>query len=193
MLRCFINHFYCRIRGIVSLRYDRRNVCIPPRRWWDLCRRRTGSWHHLHSYRRRLRFPRRFHIRSLVIAPRQNDCRDCYQQRNQQRVMPRGIDHVDGVVVAVGVEVLRPGVEGGAGVGILREEARRGRVVVAGVHVQQARGVRNAPRATGGCVAARGRCFFSTSCGCQGAVRQGSRVCCASTVRNHRDAAADIV
>ena len=107
MLRCFINHFYCRIRGIVSLRYDRRNVCIPPRRWWDLCRRRTGSWHHLHSYRRRLRFPRRFHIRSLVIAPRQNDCRDCYQQRNQQRVMPRGIDHVDGVVVAVGVEVLR--------------------------------------------------------------------------------------
>ena len=146
MLRCFINHFYCRIRGIVSLRYDRRNVCIPPRRWWDLCRRRTGSWHHLHSYRRRLRFPRRFHIRSLVIAPRQSDCRDCYQQRNQQRVMPRGIDHVDGVVVAVGVEMLRPGVEGGAGVGILREEARRGRVVVAGVHVQQARGVRNAPR-----------------------------------------------
>ena len=74
--------------------------------------------------------------------------------------MPRGIDYVDGVVVTVGVEVLRPGVEGGAGVGILREEARRGRVVVAGVHVQQARGVRNAPRAAGGCVAARGRCFL---------------------------------
>ena len=60
--------------------------------------------------------------------------------------MSRGIDHVDGIVVAVGVEVLRPGVEGGAGVGILREEARRGRVVVAGVHVQQARSVRYAPR-----------------------------------------------
>ena len=107
--------------------------------------------------------------------------------------MPRGIDHVDGVVVAVGVEVLRPRVEGGAGVGILREEAGGGGVVVPRVHVQQARGVRNAPRATGGCVAARGRCFFSPSCSCQGAVRQGSRVCCASTVRNHRDAAADIV
>ena len=90
--------------------------------------------------------------------------------------MSRRIDHVDGVVVAVGVEVLRPGVEGGAGVGILREEARRGRVVVAGVHVQQARGVRNAPRATGGCVAARGRCFFSPSCGCQGAQRWGGGI-----------------
>ena len=60
--------------------------------------------------------------------------------------MPGGIDHVDGVVVAVGVEVLRPGVEGGAGVGILREEARRGRVVVAGVHVEQTRSVGNAAR-----------------------------------------------
>ena len=60
--------------------------------------------------------------------------------------MPRGIDHVDGVVVAVGVEMLRPGVESGAGVGILREEAGGGGIVVPRVHVQQARGVRNAPR-----------------------------------------------
>ena len=74
--------------------------------------------------------------------------------------MSRGVYHVDGVVVAVGVEVLRPGVEGGAGVGILREEAGGGGIVVPRVHVQQARGVRNAPRATGGCVAARGRCFL---------------------------------
>ena len=60
--------------------------------------------------------------------------------------MSRGIDHVDGVVVAVGVEVLRPGVEGGAGVGIQRQEPGSGRVVVPGVHVEQARGIRYAPR-----------------------------------------------
>ena len=42
--------------------------------------------------------------------------------------------------------MLRPGVGGGAGVGILRQEAGGGRVVVAGVHVEQAGGVRNAPR-----------------------------------------------
>ena len=60
--------------------------------------------------------------------------------------MPRGIDHVDGVVVAVGVEMLRPGVEGGAGVAVLRQETGGGRVVVARVHVQQARSVGNAPR-----------------------------------------------
>ena len=57
--------------------------------------------------------------------------------------MPRRIDHVDGVVVTVGVEVLRPGVGGGTGIGILREEAGGGRVVVAGVHVEQARCVRD--------------------------------------------------
>ena len=60
--------------------------------------------------------------------------------------MPRGIDHVDGVVVAVGVEVLCPGVEGGAGVAVLREEAGRGGVVVPRVHVQQAGGIRYAAR-----------------------------------------------
>ena len=60
--------------------------------------------------------------------------------------MPRGVDHVDGVVVTVDVEVLRPGVRGGAGVGILRQEPGGGGVVVAGVHVEQARCVRNAPR-----------------------------------------------
>ena len=74
--------------------------------------------------------------------------------------MPRGLDHVDGVVVAVGVEVLRPGVGGGAGVAILRQETGGGGVVVPRVHVQQPRGVRNAPRATGGCVAARGALLF---------------------------------
>ena len=68
------------------------------------------------------------------------------EQRHVHRHMPRGIDHVDGVVVAVGVEVLRPGVESGAGVGILREEAGGGGIVVPRVHVQQARGVRYAPR-----------------------------------------------
>ena len=60
--------------------------------------------------------------------------------------MSRRIDHVDRVVVAVDVEVLRPGVGGGAGVAVLRQEAGGGRVVVAGIHVQQAGGVRNAAR-----------------------------------------------
>ena len=60
--------------------------------------------------------------------------------------MPRRIDHVDGVVVAVGVEVLRPRDGGGAGVGILRQEPGGGGVVVPRVHVQQAGGVRYAPR-----------------------------------------------
>ena len=60
--------------------------------------------------------------------------------------MSRRIDHVDGVVVAVGVEVLRPRVRGGAGIGILREEPGGGGVVVPGVHVEQAGGVRYAPR-----------------------------------------------
>ena len=55
--------------------------------------------------------------------------------------MPRRIDHVDGVVVAVGVEVLRPGDGGGAGVGILRQEAGGG-IVVPRVHVEQAGGIR---------------------------------------------------
>ena len=60
--------------------------------------------------------------------------------------MPRRVDHVDGVVVAVGVEVLRPRDGGGAGIGILREEPGGGGVVVPGVHVEQAGGIRNAPR-----------------------------------------------
>ena len=60
--------------------------------------------------------------------------------------MPGGIDHIDGVVVAVGVEVLGPRDGGGAGVGILREEAGGGGVVVACVHVQKAGCVRHAPR-----------------------------------------------
>ena len=60
--------------------------------------------------------------------------------------MPRRVDHVDGVVVAVGVEVLRPRVGGGAGIGILRQEAGGGGIVVPRVHVEQARCVRNAPR-----------------------------------------------
>ena len=42
--------------------------------------------------------------------------------------------------------MLRPGVEGGAGVAVLREEAGGGGVVVARVHVEQAGGVRYAPR-----------------------------------------------
>ena len=49
--------------------------------------------------------------------------------------MPRRIDHVDRVVVTVGVQVLRPRDGGGAGVGILRQETGGGRVVVAGIHV----------------------------------------------------------
>ena len=40
--------------------------------------------------------------------------------------MPRRVDHVDGVVVAVGVEVLGPRDGGGAGVGILRQETGGG-------------------------------------------------------------------
>ena len=60
--------------------------------------------------------------------------------------MPRRVDHVDGVVVAVGIQVLRPRDGGGAGIGILRQETGGGRVVVAGVHVEQAGGIRNAPR-----------------------------------------------
>lgn len=56
--------------------------------------------------------------------------------------MSRRVDHVDGVVVAVGVEVLRPGDGGRAGVAVLREEAGGGGVVVACVHVQKAGGVR---------------------------------------------------
>ena len=60
--------------------------------------------------------------------------------------MPRRIDHVDGVVVTVGVEVLRPRDGGGAGVGILRQETGGGGVVIAGVHVEQAGGIRYAPR-----------------------------------------------
>ena len=60
--------------------------------------------------------------------------------------MPRRIDHVDGVIVAVGIQVLRPGVGGGASIGILREEAGGGGVVVPRVHVEQAGGVRHAPR-----------------------------------------------
>ena len=60
--------------------------------------------------------------------------------------MPRGVDQVDGVVVTVGVEVLRPGVGGGAGVAVLRQESGGGGVVVPRVHVQQAGSVRHAPR-----------------------------------------------
>ena len=63
---------------------------------------------------------------------------------NALRHMPRRIDHVDGVVVAVGVEVLRPRDGGRAGVAVLREEPRRCRVVVPRIHVQQAGGVRYA-------------------------------------------------
>ena len=107
ILRCFINHFYCRIRGIVSLRYDRRNVCIPPRRWGDLCRRRTGIWHHLHSYRCRLRFLCRFRLGRLVTTSCSSCRHQCNQYNDQPGGMPRRVDHVDGVVVAVGVEVLR--------------------------------------------------------------------------------------
>ena len=58
--------------------------------------------------------------------------------------MPRRIDHVDGVVVAVGVEVLRPGDGGGTGIGILRQEAGGGRVVIAGVHLGQTGGIQGA-------------------------------------------------
>ena len=58
--------------------------------------------------------------------------------------MPRRIDHVDGVVVAVGVEVLRPRDGGGAGIAVLREEPGGGGVVVPGVHVEQAGGIRYA-------------------------------------------------
>ena len=130
ILRCFINHFYCRIRGIVSLRYDRRNVCIPPRRWGDLCRRRTGIWHHLHSYRCRLRFLCRFRLGRLVTTSCSSCRHQCNQYNDQPGGMPRRVDQVDGVVVAVGVEVLRPGVRGGTGVGILRQEPGSGRVVV---------------------------------------------------------------
>ncbi len=140
ILRCFINHFYCRIRGIVSLRYDRRNVCIPPRRWWDLCRRRTGIWHHLHSYRCRLRFLCRFRLGRLVTTSCSSCRHQCNQYNDQPGGMSRRIDHVDGVVVAVGVEVLRPGVGGGAGIGILREEPGGGRVVVADVFARRWRG-----------------------------------------------------
>ena len=42
--------------------------------------------------------------------------------------------------------MLRPGVGGGAGIGVLREEPGGGGVVVPRVHVEQAGGVRNAPR-----------------------------------------------
>lgn len=56
--------------------------------------------------------------------------------------MPRRIDHVDGVVVAVGVEVLRPGGGSGTGVAVLRQEAGDGGIVVAGMHVQQAGRIR---------------------------------------------------
>ena len=58
--------------------------------------------------------------------------------------MSRRIDHVDRVVVAVGVEVLRPRDGGGTGVGILRQETGGGGIVVPGVHVEQAGGIRNA-------------------------------------------------
>ena len=58
--------------------------------------------------------------------------------------MPRRIDHVDGVVVAVGVKVLRPRGRGGAGIGILRQEAGGGGVVVPGIHVEQAGRIRYA-------------------------------------------------
>ena len=60
--------------------------------------------------------------------------------------MPRRVDHVDGVVVAVGIQVLRPGDGSRAGVAILRQEAGGGGVVVPRVHVEQAGGVRNAAR-----------------------------------------------
>ena len=58
--------------------------------------------------------------------------------------MPRRIDHVDGVIVTVGIEVLRPGDGGGTGVGILRQEPGGGGVVVPRIHVEQAGGIRNA-------------------------------------------------
>ena len=116
--------------------------------------------------------------------------------------MPRRVDQVDGVVVAVGVEVLRPRGGGGTGVGILREETGGGGVVVAGVHVQQAGDIRHAARerhfvekriAAGRRHAVRpgGRqirlppghvVFLSPSCSCQGATRQERRV-----VRNFLD------
>ena len=60
--------------------------------------------------------------------------------------MPRRVDHVDGVVVAVGIQVLRPRDGGGAGVAVLRQEPGGGGVVVPRVHVEQAGGVQGAAR-----------------------------------------------
>ena len=107
--------------------------------------------------------------------------------------MPRRIDHVDGVIVAVGVEVLRPRDGGGAGIGILRQKTGGGRVIVPRVHVEQAGSVQGAarerhfveeriPRAGRHAVRPGGRqirlppghvVFLSPSCSCQGAARQG--------------------
>ena len=116
--------------------------------------------------------------------------------------MPRRIDHVDGVIVAVGVEVLRPRDGGGAGIGILRQKTGGGRVIVPRVHVEQAGSIQGAarerhfveeriPRAGRHAVRPGGRqirlppghvFFLSPSCSCQGATRQERRV-----VRNFLD------
>lgn len=58
--------------------------------------------------------------------------------------MSRGIDHVDRVVVAVRVQMLRPRGGGDASVTILRKEPCRLRVIVPRVHVQQSARVRDA-------------------------------------------------
>ena len=58
--------------------------------------------------------------------------------------MSRGIDHVDRVVVAVRVQMLRPRGGCDAFVRILAQEPCRLRVVVPRVHVQQSAGVRDA-------------------------------------------------
>ena len=61
--------------------------------------------------------------------------------------MPRRVDHTRGVVAAVAVQMLRPGVVRVARVRVLREEPAVLGIVVPRVHVLQARGlVRHAAR-----------------------------------------------
>ena len=55
--------------------------------------------------------------------------------------MPRRVDHIDRIIPAIAVKVLRPWVVGITRIAVLRYETTSGRIVKARVHVLQAGGV----------------------------------------------------
>ena len=98
--------------------------------------------------------------------------------------MSRWIDHIHGIVAAVGVQVLCPRVPGVAGAGVLREEPACVRVVEARVHILQS-ACRIADRAGEGhfvqevlrSASRQIAEFIIGVSGCQGSVRPDDRRC----------------